>query len=68
MKETPKAKIGRRAREAAAVAKLADGLFKALEKIPSYTGKARFMDRVIKVKKRSELLAENLAYDVKHEL
>ena len=39
-----------------------DGLFKSLDGIPSYTGKARFMDKVIKAKRWH---ADVLAFDLK---
>jgi hypothetical protein len=63
--ETSKQRAVRRAKEAAAIAKLVDGIFKDLSKIPSYTGKARFMDKVIKVLHRTNTFASNLNLDSK---
>lgn len=60
MRET----LERRAKAAARLSKLLEGITNSLEKIPSYTGKARFMDKVIKVRRNAELLAINLKGDV----
>ena len=58
-----KTRLERRVESAARLDKLTKGLFESLNSIPSYTGKARFMDKVIKVKG----LAHSLAWDLKRD-
>ena len=58
-----KTRFERRAESAARLERLTKGLFESLNSIPPYTGKARFMDKVIKVKG----LAHNLAWDLKRD-
>jgi hypothetical protein len=65
MKEKPIAE--RRAATAAKLEKLANGLIESLEKIPSYTGKARFMDKVISLQHTAHSLAWDLKRDAEEE-
>ena len=58
-----KTRFERRADSAVRLERLTMGLFESLNSIPSYTGKARLMDKVIKVKG----LAHNLAWDLKRD-
>ena len=58
-----KTRCERRAASAARLERLTKGLFESLESIPSYSGKARFMDKVVKVK----AVAHNLAWDLKRD-
>jgi hypothetical protein len=58
-----KTRLEQRAESAARLERLTKGLFESLSAIPSYTGKARFMDKVVKVK----ALAHNLAWDLKQD-
>lgn len=62
MKEKPA--LERRADSAEQIEKLVNGLIESLDKIPSYRGKARFMDKVFKVQTHAHNLAWNLRYDV----
>jgi hypothetical protein len=62
-KELPKARIARRAKEAARIHKLAASLFEASFKIPSYTGKSRIIDRIKKIETHLLVLADNLKFD-----
>jgi len=58
-----KPRVQRRAASAARLEKLTKGVVDSLAEIPSYTGKARFMDKVIKV----QHIAHNLAWDLKRD-
>ncbi|MDR1191952.1 MAG: hypothetical protein LBK60_09890 [Verrucomicrobiales bacterium] len=53
-----------RVREAAYINKKIETALKNLDKIPSYTGKARFMDIIIDAHNHSHALAENLKMDM----
>jgi hypothetical protein len=52
--------VAQRAKEAARIKKLVGNLIPALDKIPSYHGKAGFMDRVFMI----HTLAHNLAWNL----
>ena len=58
-----KAQAEKRARDAAALFKLIDNIWDSLDKIPSFTGKARFMDRVLRVR----TYAHNLSFDLEQD-
>lgn len=53
-------RAAQRAKEAARIKNLVGNLIPALDKIPSYPGKAGFMDRVFKI----HTLAHNLAWNL----
>lgn len=57
---TEQPSIERRAAQAQALLKSVDRLWARLPNIPSFTGKARFMDAV----RRTQTLAHNLAWDL----
>lgn len=61
MKEKPR--LERRADTAEKLEKLANGLIQSLDKIPSYSGKARFMDKVISLQHTAHSLAWDLRRD-----
>ena len=48
------------ATDARALYRLTDNLWNALDKIPSFSGKARFMDKVLKVRTHAHNLRWNL--------
>jgi hypothetical protein len=48
------------AADSRALFKLTDNLWNALDKIPSFTGKARFMDKVLKIRTHAHNLRWNL--------
>jgi len=53
----------RRAAQAAAVLKGIDRIWNHLPKVPSFTGKARFMDMILRVQTR----AHNLSWDLERD-
>lgn len=57
----------RRADAAIKLERLANGLVKSLERIPSYAGKARFMDKVFKIQREAHSLAFDLRLDEEEE-
>jgi hypothetical protein len=61
-------KANERAKEVERLVKSVEQIWKGLDKVPSYTGKARFMDLVLKAKKRAQHLAWNLAGDLSKEV
>lgn len=55
-----KATIKKRAQQASALFKLIDHIWDSLDKIPSFTGKARFMDKILNARTQ----AHNLRWDL----
>ncbi|BCU78143.1 hypothetical protein [Luteolibacter sp. LG18] len=62
-----KSRAAQRAAAAKKLEQLVKNLIPALEKIPSYRGKAAFMDRVHKIEKHAYSLAWALDYDAAEE-
>jgi hypothetical protein len=56
-----------RARDAAALFRVIDGIWESLDKVPSFTGKARFMDKVLNARTRAHNLRYGLELDVTRE-
>ncbi len=59
-----KERLKDRATRAAAVERKLTSILNGLDKIPSYTGKARFMDKVISAKR----IIGSLAWDLKRDI
>jgi hypothetical protein len=57
-------RLERRAKDAAALLKSIERIWAKLPKVPSFNGKARFMDTVLSAQKRAHNLAWDLARDV----
>lgn len=62
-----KNQLKKRGQEAAALFKLIDNIWNSLDKIPSFTGKARFMDKVLKARTHAHNLRYGLEEDLAHE-
>jgi len=58
-----KSRIKGRARQAAALFKVIDRIWDSLDKVPSFTGKARFMDKVLNARTHAHNLQWDLARD-----
>jgi hypothetical protein len=58
-----KATLKRRQQQAAALLKAINRIWDSLDKIPSFNGKAPFMDKV----KRAQILAQNLHWNLDHD-
>jgi hypothetical protein len=56
-----KAQLEKRARDAASLFRLIDNIWNSLDKVPSFTGKARFMDRVLNVRTHAHNLRVGFA-------
>ncbi|WP_009959052.1 hypothetical protein [Verrucomicrobium spinosum] len=65
MKE--KSRAIRRAEAAEGIEKKLQSIINDLEKIPSFNGKARFMDKVFRVRTHAFALASNLRLDANEE-
>jgi hypothetical protein len=57
-------RINKRAKQARALFRLIDGIWNSFDKVPSFTGKARFMDKVLKARTH----AHNLRWDLDRDL
>jgi hypothetical protein len=62
-----RAQIAKRAQEANALFKLIDRIWDSLEKVPSFTGKARFMDKILNARMHAHNLREGLDRDASSE-
>jgi len=58
-----KATLKRRQQQAAALLKAINRIWNSLDKIPSFTGKARFIDKVIRTRVLTLNLYQNLDHD-----
>jgi hypothetical protein len=63
--ETLRARGTRRAKKAAQIEKLAGSLYSAAFKLPEFSGKARLIDRIGRLKTRTHNLAFDLIHDAK---
>ncbi len=63
-KETPKARRARRAKTATQIHKAVELLWKRSFKLPSFTGKARFIDSIKRIETKAFVLADNLKHEV----
>lgn len=55
--------LERRAKAAQAVFEAVDAVWRHMDEVPSFTGKAPFMDRVVKARTRAHSLLVNLEMD-----